>query len=213
MAAFDIEASSSSSGSFTYDVFLNFRGEETRNNFTGFLHNAMKREGINVFIDSEGLWGGEEIKSALLQAIKQSKISIPVFSEGYADSKWCLMELVEIVRCHTSNGQKILPIFLDVDPRDVRNQKGSFEESFQKHNGKFDAQTIKSWREALSVVGGLSGYHLKQVNMNQPELVKLVVDWALSELSSNCLAEVKNPIGCEIDDLGLENGDMGVQFI
>ncbi|KAJ4957571.1 hypothetical protein NE237_024682 [Protea cynaroides] len=36
---------------------------------------------------------------------QRSKISLPVFSKSYADSKWCLMELVEIVRCHRTNGQ------------------------------------------------------------------------------------------------------------
>ncbi|XP_042519168.1 disease resistance protein L6-like [Macadamia integrifolia] len=160
-------SSSSSSGSFTnyYDVFLNFRGKDTRNNFTGFLHRALKRERINVFMDNEELCGGEEIRSALLEAIRGSKISIPVFSKGYADSKWCLMEQVEIVRCDRSNCQLILPIFLDdVEPTDVRHQTGSFKGSFKKHEETFDVETRKCWKEALNVVGGLTGYELKQVN-------------------------------------------------
>ncbi|XP_043705203.1 disease resistance protein RUN1-like [Telopea speciosissima] len=216
-------ASSSSTSSFSpgsstnYDVFLSFRGEETRNNFTGFLYRALEREGIVVFIDSEGLWGGDEIQPALFNAIQQSKISIPVFSKGYADSKWCLRELVKIVECHRSNHQKILPIFFDVEPRDVRNQTGSFEGSFQKHKGKFDDAEIQDWKSALSVVAGKKGYELEQVNGNQPELVKLVVNWALSELSSNCLGDVKNPIGLDdrVDDLSslLNGGSNDVQIV
>ncbi|XP_042478035.1 disease resistance protein L6-like [Macadamia integrifolia] len=194
-------SSSSFSGSFTncYDVFLNFRGEDTRNNFTGFLHRALKREGINVFIDDDELCSGEEIRSALLEAIRGSRISIPVFSKGYADSKWCLLELTEIVRCHRSNcGQIILPIFLDdIEPTDVRHQTGSFEGSFQKHEEKFGVQTIQSWKEALNLVGGIKGYHLKQVNWNQSKLIDLVVDRVLSESSSNRMGDVKNPIGLD----------------
>ncbi|XP_043714751.1 disease resistance protein RUN1-like [Telopea speciosissima] len=203
MTAHDGASSSScstSGSSSTYDVFLNFRGEETRNNFTGFLHSALEREGINVFIDSEDLWGGEEIKSSLLKAIQQSKISITVFSKGYADSKWCLMELVEIVRCHRSNGQMILPIFLNVDPRDVRHQTGSFKGSFQKHKKKYDTKITETSKEALTLVGGITGYDLKQ---NQSKLVKLVVERALSESRSYRLVDVKNPVGLDdqVEDL------------
>ncbi|XP_042499828.1 disease resistance protein RUN1-like [Macadamia integrifolia] len=219
MAAHDgasSSSSSSSSGSSAYDVFLNFRGEETRNNFTGFLHRALAREGIVVFIDSEGLWGGEEIQSALFDAIQKSKILIAVFSKGYADSKWCLRELVKMVECHRSNYQKILPIFFDVEPTDVRNQTGSFEVSFQKHKKKFNAE-IEDWKAALTVVGGKKGYEIKQVNGNQSELVKLVVDWVLSQLSSNHLGDVKNPIGLEarVDNvLSLLNvGSSDVRFV
>ncbi|KAJ4981547.1 hypothetical protein NE237_032384 [Protea cynaroides] len=149
----------------SYQVFINFRGEDTRNNFTGFLHSALKREGIDAFMDSENLWGGEEIKTALLQAIQGSRISIPVFSKGYADSKWCLVELAEMVRCHKSNGQIILPIFLDVEITDVRHQTGSFKASIENHKkSNVDAQTLESWTEALIVVTEISGYELKQVN-------------------------------------------------
>ncbi|XP_042519112.1 disease resistance protein Roq1-like [Macadamia integrifolia] len=98
-------SSSSSSSTFTagcppYDVFLNFRGADTRKSFTGHLHNALYREGINVFMDSYKLREGEEIGPKLIDAIQRSKASIIVFSEHYASSKWCLMELVKIWECH-----------------------------------------------------------------------------------------------------------------
>ncbi|KAJ4980860.1 hypothetical protein NE237_031697 [Protea cynaroides] len=153
-----------SSGSSTYDVFLSFRGEDTRKNITGFLYRALRREKINVYMDEEDLCAGEQIRKALLEAIRRSKISIPVSSKGYANSKWCLMELVEMVRCNRCNGQIIMPIFFDVEPRDVRHQSGSFEVSFQKHEERYDADTVKSWREALILVGGISGYDLQQLN-------------------------------------------------
>ncbi|KAJ4981762.1 hypothetical protein NE237_032599 [Protea cynaroides] len=194
MATHDGSSSSSTSGSFTYHVFLNFRGIDTRNNFTGFLHRALKRERINVFMDNEDLCAGEEIRPALLKAIRQSKISIPIFSKNYADSKWCILELVEIVRCYRINGQIILPIFFDVEPTEVRHQTGSFEESFKKHKEKFDAQTLESWVEALMAAGGIRGYTLKQVYGYPPQLVDIVVDRVLSGLQSNQFTVIKNPL-------------------
>ncbi|XP_042483506.1 disease resistance protein RUN1-like [Macadamia integrifolia] len=215
MAAHEM-ASSSSSRSFTYDVFLNFRGEDTRKNFTVFLHKALTAEGINVFTKqkaertntpkvSEG-WSEEdssdedssdEKEIQPVDAIGQSKISIVIFSEGYADRIKYLKDLVKIVECHRSIDQKILPIFYDVEPADVRNQTGSFEKYFRNHKERFDAETVESWIEASNVVGDMTGYDLKQVNGNRSKLVDLVVNWVFSEVISNRLGGVKNLIGIE----------------
>ena len=78
-----------SSSSFTqfknFDVFLSFRGEDTRLGFIGHLYNALRQRGINTFID-DNLKKGEEISIGLLKIIESSMISIIVFSENYASS-------------------------------------------------------------------------------------------------------------------------------
>ncbi|XP_043687942.1 disease resistance protein L6-like [Telopea speciosissima] len=157
-----LDCASSTSTAFTtgwssYDVFLNFRGEDIRNNFTGFLNLILIDKGIDVFIDSEKLWTGEAIDPALGRAIDGSKISIPVFSQGYADSKWCLLELAQIYECHESNRQLVLPIFFNIEPSHVRNQTGNFEEAFGEHEKNFEPHTTESWRKALKEIGSLKG--------------------------------------------------------
>ena len=90
------EASSSSSGHrWDYDVFLSFRGEDTRKNFTSHLYKALCDKGINTFIDND-LQRGEEISMELLKVIESSMISIVVFSKNFASSTWCLNQLVKI---------------------------------------------------------------------------------------------------------------------
>ncbi|KAJ4976109.1 hypothetical protein NE237_001215 [Protea cynaroides] len=155
MAQLKQASSSASCGSCNYEVFLNFMGKDTRNNFIGFLHKALEDSGITVFIDSEKLWTEEVISPALLRVIESSKISIPVFSKDYASSKGCLEELSQIVHYHKSNSQIVLPIFFDVERAHVRNQTGSFEGSFREHEKKFKPDIIESWKEALRVVGNL----------------------------------------------------------
>ena len=61
--------------SWTYDVFLSFRGEDTRNNFIGHLHSNLVRKGIKTFIDDEGLGRGDELSHALQKVIQESRIS------------------------------------------------------------------------------------------------------------------------------------------
>ncbi|KAK9200675.1 hypothetical protein WN944_015873 [Citrus x changshan-huyou] len=57
-----------------YDVFLSFRGEDTRDNFTSHLHAALCRKEIKTFIGEE-LNRGDEISPAILKAIEGSKIT------------------------------------------------------------------------------------------------------------------------------------------
>ena len=69
----NVVASSSNSSSMLslekYDVFLSFRGEDTRRNFTSPLYEALLHKKIESYIDYQ-LEKGDEI--TLIQAIKDS---------------------------------------------------------------------------------------------------------------------------------------------
>ena len=154
-----------SSSSFThqyknFDVFLSFRGEDTRYGFTGHLYNALSRQGIHTFIDDK-IPRGEQISAELIKTIESSMISIIVFSENFASSTWCFDELVKIVEC-MKNDQLVRPIFYNVDPSEVRRQKGKYGEALAKHEEKFkDNGKVQSWRKALYEAANISGWHYK----------------------------------------------------
>ncbi|XP_004310267.1 PREDICTED: TMV resistance protein N-like [Fragaria vesca subsp. vesca] len=165
-----IPAAASSSSSpppfrrLTYDVFLSFRGTDTRNNFTDHLYTALIHNGIRTFRDDEELVRGESIGPNLLKAIEESRYVIVVVSRNYANSSFCLDEIAKIVDCKKEKGQKVLPVFYDVDPSEVRRQTWDyFVEAFEKHQNRFQGNpgTVKRWRDALSEVGDLSGWHLQ----------------------------------------------------
>ncbi|KAJ7957262.1 TIR-NBS resistance protein [Quillaja saponaria] len=153
----------SSAGKWNYHVFLSFRGEDIRNNFLGHLYAELTRKGINTFRDNKELKGGEEISPTLLKAIRESKISIVVFSENYASSTWCLEELVNILQCRKDKNQLVLPVFFYVEPTDVRNQKGTFGEAIADHEKRFGKNNdkVNNWKRALVDAAGLTGLELK----------------------------------------------------
>ncbi|XP_059431361.1 TMV resistance protein N-like [Corylus avellana] len=162
---FQRSAPSSSSSSFirrwTNDVFLSFRGQDTRDNFTAHLCNALRQKGLLTYMDDK-LRGGEEISPALFKAINDSKIAIVVLSENYASSAWCLNELKEILECKEKYQQIVLPVFYKIDPSDVRHQKESFGKALAKHESRSKENTVESWKTALQKVANLSGYHLDE---------------------------------------------------
>ena len=74
-------SSSTSSRPHSYDVFLSFRGEDTRKNFTDHLYNTLVAYGIRTFRDDEQLQKGDDIKSGLSTAIQDSNLFVIIFSE------------------------------------------------------------------------------------------------------------------------------------
>ncbi|XP_061342222.1 disease resistance protein RUN1-like [Gastrolobium bilobum] len=148
---------------YHYDVFLSFRGSDTRYTFTGNLYNALRLKRFKTFMAEVGLKSGDQIVSSILDAVQESRISIVVLSENYADSGWCLSELVKILDCTKEKNQLVLPIFYDVDPSDVRRQTGTYEHAMAKLEHRFgkDYEKLERWRSALSEVANMSGWHFK----------------------------------------------------
>ncbi len=157
MASMSTEKATSSS---SYDVFLSFRGEDTRYQFTDHLYHALNQKGINTFRDDDKLQRGESISSKLSKAIEESRFAIVIFSREYASSTWCLKELAKIVGCRKEKGMTVLPVFYNVDPSHVRNQEETFAEAFVAHEERFknEKEKVKEWRDALREVANIAGW-------------------------------------------------------
>ncbi|XP_059277146.1 disease resistance protein Roq1-like [Lycium ferocissimum] len=159
-----VQEESITSSHFFYDVFLSFRGEDTRKNFTGHLYYRLCQVGVNTFIDDEELRKGDVISMELEKAIQESKVSIVVFSRNYASSSWCLDELVKILECKEKLKQVVLPIFYDVDPSQVRKQNGCFGEALAMLKERsFGDQRMDNWTTALTEAANLSGWDLRNI--------------------------------------------------
>ena len=169
MASLNIEGASPSSSTrqWEYTVFLSFRGKDTCEGFPNYLYRALGNKGINTIINDIDLPRGEEISKNFIQAIKNSSILVIVFSENYAESKWCLDELAEIVECRKKDQEvQIRPIFYNVDPSEIRNQNGKFGTALANHEKKFknnkDKDKVQRWRDALKKAASASGWHYKK---------------------------------------------------
>ncbi|KAK9984839.1 hypothetical protein SO802_034364 [Lithocarpus litseifolius] len=171
-SSFPSSSSISTTSQWIYDVFLSFRGEDTRNTAVDFLNYALEQRGIYTFKDDEKLEGGKTTKPELLKAIEKSRFAVVILSENYASSTWCLEELVKIIECKEEKGMTVLPIFYNVDPSDLRKLKGAFAKAFDEHEKQFK-EKVGTWRDALNHVAGIVGYHVK--NSPLSEAVKSIV--------------------------------------
>ncbi|XP_039173644.1 TMV resistance protein N-like [Eucalyptus grandis] len=194
MANSETGTSTSNTSTSVYQVFLSFRGADTRRGFTSSLYHALIDAGIYVFIDDEELRPGETISGSLLQAINDSKLYIPIFSKDYASSHWCLRELAKMVE-NTSKSKEdrkkkvILPIFYNVEPKDVKlkttlyNDAISNLEHKEEDQKKFSSEDIKMWRSALKEVAAMKGWELEKFP-GHGDLIKLVVNEVVINLKT-----------------------------
>ncbi|KAI6680315.1 hypothetical protein NL676_034196, partial [Syzygium grande] len=200
-----------------YDVFISFRGSDTRQTFTDHLYRSMLRVGIRVFLDSEELEVGEEI-SEVLKAVEESRIYIPIFSRNFASSIWCLREVERMVECHSkSNGKKeIFPIFYDVKTDDVKLRTDLYKNAILEHKKmkKFGSE-LKRWESALKAVGKKIGRELK--GKRQGEEIDSIVEHVSRKLNTRHMSVtehlVKDSAQVEAIMKLLDIGSDGVRFV
>ncbi|KAI9092537.1 hypothetical protein K1719_027665 [Acacia pycnantha] len=185
-----------------YDVFLSFRGEDTRLGFVGFLRESLRQRGIRVFYDDDSIRTGEEITPALFKAIQESRTAIIVFSEKYANSTFCLRELETILECFIEDGRLVYPVFYYVDPSELRHPsrhpRGSYAKALagQEERFKDDKQKVEKWRLALSQAANLKGYHLESQISNEQECIKAITNEVSAKINHNPALHITDyPVG------------------
>jgi len=90
----------------TYDVFLNHRGPDVKTTFVAHLYDALCTAGFHPFLDAKSLIKGQHAFNSINEALSGVHVHIAVFSKGYAESKYCLNELCDILE----SGKDILPM-------------------------------------------------------------------------------------------------------
>ncbi|RDX72266.1 TMV resistance protein N, partial [Mucuna pruriens] len=166
---------SSSPHNKCFDVFVSFRGEDTRYGFTDHLFAALQRKGVVAFRDHQIIKKGELLEPELFQAIEGSRVFIVVFSKDYASSTWCLKEITKIVDLVQETSRRVLPVFYDVTPSEVRKQTGKFGEAFAVQEEKFkdDLEMLQKWRKALEAISNRCGYNVHDKPQHR-EIEKIV---------------------------------------
>ncbi|KAK4476797.1 hypothetical protein RD792_015957 [Penstemon davidsonii] len=196
---------SSSMSKFSYHVYMSFRYKDIGRTFADHLYTDLLNGGFRTFRKEDELEEGHQNLSNTIQA---SRIGIVIFSENYASSEWCLDELVSILERWRSVNLSILPIFYNMDPSDVRKQKGSFEEPFTRYEDRDKTLTgerknkwiekVKQWKIALKEIADLGGMvSQNQADGYESKFIKEIVKEVGRKLSRTVLDVALYPIGLD----------------
>ncbi|CAH8382640.1 unnamed protein product [Eruca vesicaria subsp. sativa] len=146
--------------------------------------------------DDQRIERGHTIAPALTQAIKESRISIVVFTKHYASSRWCLDELLGILKCKEEMGQIVMTIFYGVDPSDVRKQTGDFGKVFKKTcRGKTEEEKQR-WSQALTNVGNIAGEHFLNWD-KESEMIEKIARDVSNKLNATVSGDFEDMVGIE----------------
>lgn len=123
------------------------------------IYTTLKRAAIHTFRDDDEIKRGHGLGPEIVKAIQNSRASIVVLSQNYAKSTWCLEELSLILEQKRTCNHFVLPVFYQVDPSDVRNQRHSF--AIESNEGikvsKWTEVNVNRWTLALREVANLTG--------------------------------------------------------
>ena len=96
-----------------HDIFLSHRGPDKKD-FCAFLKEALYRAGVHAFVDELDLKVGNPNTawSTMQTMLQGARYVMPVISQGYLESRWCLDELVLMMQSPAS----VMPVFYDIGP-------------------------------------------------------------------------------------------------
>lgn len=183
-----------------YDIFINYCGPDVKKAFASHLRNLFEHGKLRAFLDKDALEVGENVASQIEGAIASASVHIAIFSPTYAESPWCLNELLQML----DTGAPIIPVFYHVRPTELRwthgrsegwlgqllreGRDGVYAISLRKLEKKkmrdaqtgrkrrqYEPSTIEKWRDALSRVADITGLELSECNGDEGTLANKIV--------------------------------------
>lgn len=180
-----------------------------KNTFASHLYQGLLNHGLRVFLDKPEMQPGDSLTSQIESAVRTASVHVAVFSPGYAESSWCLNELLLMLE----SGKTIIPVFYHVTPAELRRTQGKpgkYADALQKLSEKktydpqsrewmsrYNSTTIEEWRNGLSRVSEISGFELEMFNGDEGKLVENVVRRVLKKVAKTPLHVAKYPKGLD----------------
>lgn len=105
-----------------YDAFISHAWED-KEDFVDELVDEMRKAGISVWYDTTQLKWGDSLRQRIDDGLKKSKFGIVVLSPNYiAEGKyWTKAELNGLFQKESINGKTLLPIWYNLNKKDVMN--------------------------------------------------------------------------------------------
>ncbi|KAH9289011.1 hypothetical protein KI387_033128, partial [Taxus chinensis] len=178
-----------------FDVFINHRGPDVKEILALPLYNSLQDVGLTAFLDSQEIELGDFFPSTIQDSIRSTSIQIAIFSPNYAESAWCLAELVLMLQTDAM----IIPVFYNVEPSQLRYiENGVYAKSFLRYQEKKRyLDKLEKWKEALHYVSFINGYESSKHNHDLDKLCKNVVSAVVLEIQKRKvpLEVATNPVG------------------
>jgi len=144
-----------------YDVLINFTGEDIlQRKFVSHLDYALSTVGFTTFLHHQNAVKPTHIQEP---SLNRCRVAIVIFTRTYSQSAWCLHQLQQIIKWQETYCRHVLPVYYEIEPSDVRLQKGDFGKAFkataqQTFSGQELDQAMSRWSHALTKAANFFGW-------------------------------------------------------
>lgn len=118
LASNSIHRSTQNGSTEEYDFFI-CHASEDKDTFVGELANELRRKGAEVWYDEFAMRVGRRLRRSIDRGLKHSRFGIVVLSKHFFAKDWTQQELDGMVSLHSSDSERILPIWHKVTREEV----------------------------------------------------------------------------------------------
>ncbi|CDY11145.1 BnaC06g23970D [Brassica napus] len=160
------------------DVFLSFRGEQTRKTFLSHLLSSLKKKDITTSTSSESC-------PVSVQALQVSLVAIPIFSNDHASLDLWVDDLATIIDCDKKGTLTAVPVFFQLDPNDfLKMLRTAGKDAQTMHEPqRRSLEIVKKWLDAHII--NKSGFNSLDWYLDDSELVGKVTSFVSDILTSS----------------------------
>ena len=143
---------------YEYDVFISYATDDYKF-VTGEMYNRLKETGLSMCLHQKDFLPGHDIAWNIVQAIRNSRITLVVLSPSFLESKWCIYEfnMARMESIYSREGENVLytvmyhPINLMLASPEMRE---CFESESYSQYPETDEERPYFWQMLIRALGG-----------------------------------------------------------
>ncbi|KAG0605158.1 hypothetical protein M758_9G036100 [Ceratodon purpureus] len=153
-------------------VILN-HSPDVDKDFVSALERNFLGAGLQPFMNAKSFVRERHAYNFDDERFSRVQLHVAIFSKGFAESKYCLNELSDMVR----SKKQLVTIFYDIEPEQLHSSEGPFNAAFHGFLNKGKEADVRRWNETLQAIDITKGFmHAEVDKLVVAKLVENIVD-------------------------------------
>ena len=150
---------------YEYDVFISYSTDDYQF-VTGQMYNELKEAGLSLCLHQKDFLPGHDIAGNIVQAVRNSKITLVVLSPAFLQSKWCIYEfnMARMESIYSRDGENVIYVVM-YKPVDVALVSPEMRECFESESyspyPQVEEERSYFWR---MLIRALRGQNISPIN-------------------------------------------------
>ena len=166
--------------------------------FPTHLYNDLRRDPCYIVFMDSGMKMGVDFTKEIKEELWKADLGIVILSDEFFHSRWCMLELKELVELHNKKRVQVLPVFYTITPDQVRDflRDQRWEDDWRRMSTASHPINVGDYREAVNTLCNIHGMRYPYNSRNSEP-----------RYGEDVLAKVKEIYYEKYPDVRLANGN------